>query len=197
MACSRSSSEPSVTTSSRRYGKAIDARHSEFTKTSRQRATFKTHVGWWQNYSVDLQTIKARYKAAFEAYQVRKRNADQTSSGEKPSPADIAHEEKALRALDEARRALLAAIAKDSEGHRIRLNLERAARLVFNGERLVVRQRTTVEELRRDGHNVDLAMGLLAEMERALGLLAEMEKSLRLHIGDRDGLLQQYDGFSR
>jgi hypothetical protein len=61
---------------------------------------------------VDLQTIKARYHAAFEAYnQVTKRNAERASSGEKPSAADIDHEKKARGALEEARRALSAALA--------------------------------------------------------------------------------------
>jgi hypothetical protein len=174
-----------------RAARVLSAEHGDTAKASSNAAsvcaTFKIHLGWWQNYPVDLRTIKARYNAAFEAYQVRKRNAEQTPSGEKPSAADIAHEKKALRAVKKARQALLTALAMDGEGHRIRLNLERAERHVLKGERLVERQRATVEELRRDGHNVDLATGLLAEME----------KSLRLHIGDRDRLVQQYAGFSR
>jgi hypothetical protein len=59
-------------------------------------------------------------------------------------------------------------------------DLETAERHVSRGERLVERQRAAVEELRRDGHNVDVATGLLAVME----------ETLRLQIGDRDRLRQ-------
>jgi hypothetical protein len=66
-------------------------------------------------------------------------------------------------------------------------DLETAERHVSHGERLVERQRAAVEELRRDGHNVDLATRLLAVME----------ETLRLQIDDRDRLRQQCAGYAR
>ena len=75
----------------------------------------------------------------------------------------------------------------DSEQQRNLQNLATAEKHVLEGERLVERQRATVEELRSHGHSVKLATGLLAEMEEAL----------RLQIGDRNRLRQQCAGYAR
>ena len=73
---------------------------------------FKSHAEWWQNDPVNFHTVKARYNAAFDAYQqVLKRNSDRTVGGEKPDVSDIEHEKNALRLLEEARCALWAALA--------------------------------------------------------------------------------------
>jgi hypothetical protein len=133
---------------------------------------------------VDLQTIKARYTAAFDAYQARKCNAERTSSGKNPSAADIRHEKNARRTLEAAGRALRAALSK---GNWIVASLERAERHVSDGERLVKRQRAITEQLRHHGHDVGLATQLLAALEQ----------SLQLHIGDRDRLRLAYAVHSR
>ena len=64
-----------------------------------------------ENYRVDFQTIKARYNAAFDAYQlVAKRNAERALGGGNPDPAAIGHEKIAFATLQEARRALWGAL---------------------------------------------------------------------------------------
>ena len=61
---------------------------------------------------MDFQLVKARYNAAFDAYQqVLKRNSERSLVGDRLDADDIEHEKKALRILEEARRALWAALA--------------------------------------------------------------------------------------
>ena len=52
---------------------------------------------------------------------------------------------------------------------------------VVGGERLLEQQRASIEQRRRDGHDVELATQLLAEME----------ESQRLHLNDRDRLRRE------
>ena len=59
--------------------------------------------------------------------------------------------------------------------------LAEAERHVLEGERLVQRQRATIEERRHAGLEVELATDLLAMMEDTLGL----------HIADRDRLRRE------
>ena len=60
---------------------------------------------------MNFDDIKARYNAAFDTYnEFLNRNVQRALTGEKPSAADIEGESKALAALNEARRELLAAL---------------------------------------------------------------------------------------
>ena len=59
-----------------------------------------------------------------------------------------------------------------------------AEKHVSEGERLVEHQRKTIDERRREGHDVELPVKVLAEME----------ESLRLHIEGRDRLLRELTG---
>jgi hypothetical protein len=64
---------------------------------------------------MDFNAIKARYNAAFDAYQqVTKGNAERQVAGEKPSQTDLDREAAAKGALENARRALFAALAATS-----------------------------------------------------------------------------------
>jgi hypothetical protein len=60
---------------------------------------------------VNFDDIMARYNAAFDTYnEFLNRNVQRALTGEQPSAADIERESKALAALNEARRELLAAL---------------------------------------------------------------------------------------
>jgi hypothetical protein len=57
--------------------------------------------------------IKARYRAAFQAYhEIMKRNAETSRGGQEPCADDVERETQALRVLADARRALFAAIVE-------------------------------------------------------------------------------------
>jgi hypothetical protein len=72
----------------------------------------------------------------------------------------------------------------DSDELHIAQHFVEAERHVAEGERLVAHQRRVIEKRRRDGRHTELAMHLLAEME----------KSLRLRIQERDRLRQHLSG---
>ena len=60
---------------------------------------------------MNFNDIKARYDAAFDAYnEIQQHNAQRAANGEKPSALDFERESKALGALNDARRELLAAL---------------------------------------------------------------------------------------
>ena len=60
-------------------------------------------------------------------------------------------------------------------------HLAEAERHVVEGERLLEQQRALIDYRRREGLDVQLA----------LELLGEMEYTQRLHVGERDQLLQE------
>jgi hypothetical protein len=61
---------------------------------------------------VDFLSLKARYNAAFDAYhEIARQNAQRSLTGENPSTTDVQREQSALGVLEEARGALLAALA--------------------------------------------------------------------------------------
>jgi len=72
----------------------------------------------------------------------------------------------------------------DSDELHIAQHFVEAERHVAEGERLVAHQRRVIDKRRRDGRHTELAMHLLAEME----------KSLRSRIQERDRLRQRLSG---
>jgi hypothetical protein len=66
----------------------------------------------------------------------------------------------------------------------IERHLAEAERHVATGERLLAQQRSTIEERRRDGHDVALAIDLLAQLELAQRHHVEELERLRLELLD-------------
>jgi F0F1-type ATP synthase membrane subunit b/b' len=65
-----------------------------------------------------LETARARYTAAYEAYQrASRRVAEKLKNGLVPSANEIAQEATATEALGAARRTLIDAIATEAPGH--------------------------------------------------------------------------------
>jgi hypothetical protein len=64
----------------------------------------------------NLEILRLRYRAAYDAYQQRARHLGQTmESGAVPTEAEIADEAKALDALTKARQELFDALARFAE----------------------------------------------------------------------------------